>query len=46
MGKLTVILVLVLIAVLVGGGVYLAVWTPPAPKAAIEQVLPDARFPK
>ena len=46
MGKLTVILVLVFVAVLVGGAAYLAFWTPPAPTTPVEKVLPDARFPK
>ena len=46
MGKLTIAFVLVIALVLLGGGVFLALWNPPAPSVAIEKVLPDARFPK
>jgi hypothetical protein len=46
MGKLTILLVLAFVAIIVAGAVYLAVWTPPAPSAPVEKVLPDARFPK
>jgi hypothetical protein len=46
MGKLIAILVLVIVAALLGGAVYIAYWTPPAPTATVEKVLPDARFPK
>jgi len=46
MGKLTIAFVLVIALVLLGGGVFLALWNPPAPSAPVERVLPDARFPK
>jgi hypothetical protein len=46
MGKLTVALVVVVVLALLGGGLFLAVWNPPAPSRPIEKVLPDARFPK
>jgi len=40
-----VILVLVL-AMIVGGGIFLATWDIPAPDMKIERVLPDDRFPR
>jgi hypothetical protein len=46
MGKVTVALVIVIALLLLGGGVFLALWNPPAPSAPVEKVLPDARFPK
>ena len=46
MGKLTVVLVIVIALLLLGGGVFLALWNPPAPSAPVEKVIPDARFPK
>ena len=46
MGKLTVGLVVVVLLGLLGGGLYLALWNPPAPSKPVEKVLPDARFPK
>jgi len=46
MGKLTVWLVAVVILAALGGAVFLALWNPPVPSAAVEKVLPDARFPK
>jgi len=44
MGKVTIAFVIALL--LIGGGVFLALWNPPAPSAPVEKVLPDARFPK
>jgi hypothetical protein len=46
MGKLTVWFVAVVILAALGGAVFLAFWNPPVPSAAVEKVLPDARFPK
>jgi hypothetical protein len=46
MGKATIAFVLVIALLLLGGGVFLALWNPPAPSAPVEKVLPDARFPK
>jgi hypothetical protein len=40
------IVLLVVLAVLVGGGVFLATWDIPAPVATIEKVIPDERFPR
>jgi hypothetical protein len=46
MGKVTIAFVLVIVLLLLGGGIFLALWNPPAPSAPVEKVLPDARFPK
>jgi hypothetical protein len=46
MGKLTIWFVAVIVLATLGGAAYLALWSPPAPSAAVEKVLPDARFPK
>ena len=46
MGKVYLIAAAVILALLIGGAAFLAVWTPAAPTAKVEKVLPDARFPK
>ena len=46
MGKVTIAFVLVIALLLIGGGIFLALWNPPVPSAPVEKVLPDARFPK
>jgi hypothetical protein len=46
MGKLTIGFVVVIILAALGGAAFLALWNPPVPSAAVEKVLPDARFPK
>jgi hypothetical protein len=46
MGKITIAFVLVIALLLIGGGIFLTLWNPPAPSAPVEKVLPDARFPK
>ncbi len=46
MRKLTLVLVVIVLAVLVGGGAYLATWEIPPPTMAVEKVLPDERFPR
>jgi hypothetical protein len=46
MGKITIAFVLVIALLLIGGGIFLTLWSPPAPSAPVEKVLPDARFPK
>jgi hypothetical protein len=46
MGKVTIAFGLVIALLLIGGGIFLALWNPPAPSAPVEKVLPDARFPK
>ncbi|MBF0250997.1 MAG: hypothetical protein HQL35_10250 [Alphaproteobacteria bacterium] len=45
--KKTPVVLLVLVAALVAGGVgVLATWDIPAPVAQVEKVLPDERFPR
>lgn len=40
-------LVLIFVVLLiVGGGIFLATWNIPAPVTSTEKVLPDARFPR
>ncbi len=46
MSKIAGLLVALLLAVIVGGGLFLSTWNPPAPSAKIEKVVPDARFPR
>jgi hypothetical protein len=46
MGKLTIALVVIIALLVIGGGIFLAVWNPPSPSAPVQKVLPDARFPK
>lgn len=45
MGHLSKILILVVVAVLLGLGVFLMTWDIPPPTATIERVLSDDRFP-
>ena len=40
------ILTLVLLAVLVGGAAFLAVWEPKAPTKTIERTIPDDKLPR
>ncbi|MGE5546706.1 MAG: hypothetical protein ACM33T_07410 [Solirubrobacterales bacterium] len=44
MSKLAGMLVVLVLAVVVGGGVFLAAWDVPAPSAKVEKVIPDERF--
>jgi hypothetical protein len=46
MGRVTVLLVIVFLAVVIAGCLYLAFGNFPPPVAQVEKVLPDARFPK
>ncbi|BAE52731.1 hypothetical protein amb3927 [Paramagnetospirillum magneticum AMB-1] len=46
MNKIAGLLVALLLAVIVGGGLFLSTWDPPPPSAKIEKVIPDARFPR
>jgi hypothetical protein len=46
MGKLVLVALVVVFVLLVGGGIFLAVWDIPAPSSSVEKVIPDARFPK
>jgi hypothetical protein len=45
MGKLVLISLALVAAVIVGGVGFLMVWDIPAPSAHVERVIPDARFP-
>ncbi len=46
MRKSTLVLFVLVLAVLAGGGAYLATWEIPPPTTAVEKVLPDERFPR
>jgi hypothetical protein len=45
MGKFLLATLLVIVVLLVGAGIYFAAFDIPAPTAAVEKVIPDARFP-
>jgi hypothetical protein len=46
MAKLVVGLVLAILLLVVGGGVFLAFWNPPVPSTPVVKVLSNGRFPK
>ena len=46
MKSVSTVVLLLLILALAGGGVFLATWEIPAPKAKVEKVIPDERFPR
>ena len=46
MTKVTLVLVLVVLLTVAGGALFLAYWHFDVPRAEVEKVLPDARFPK
>jgi len=46
MGKLTLIAVLVLVVLVLGGVTLLAFWDPAPPGNRVEHAIPDARLPK
>jgi hypothetical protein len=46
MTRVTLVLVLVVMLAAVGGCLFLAYWHFDVPRADVEKVLPDARFPK
>jgi hypothetical protein len=46
MGKFALVAIAFVFIALVGGGAFLAFYDIPAPKQSVEQVLPDARFPR
>lgn len=46
MSKIAGALVALLLAVIVGGALFLSTWDPPSPSAKIEKVVPDERFPR
>lgn len=46
MTRLTIAIFLLLLLVVIGGGIFLAMWDIPAPSAMVEKTLPDDRFPR
>jgi hypothetical protein len=46
MKSISIVVLLLLLLAFVGGGVFLATWEIPAPKAKVEKVIPDERFPR
>ena len=46
MGRVTIVLIVILVLAVAGGVVWLAYLDFPAPSTRVEKVLPDARFPK
>ena len=46
MGRVTLVLVLVVMMLAAGGGLFLAYWDFKVPRTQAEKVLPDARFPR
>jgi hypothetical protein len=44
MGKVTVGFVLFIALIALGGGIFLAEWTPPVPSAPVTKVIPNDRF--
>jgi hypothetical protein len=46
MAKIAGFLVLLIIAVMISGSVYLAFWDIPPPSTKVVRTLPDSRFPK
>ena len=45
MNKLAVLLVSLVLAVVIGGGIFLATFDLPPPSAKVEKVIPDERLP-
>ena len=45
MSKLAGLLVILVFAVIIGGGIFLATFNLPPPSAKVEKVIPDARLP-
>lgn len=46
MSKLSSVLVVLVLAVIVGGAVFLATWDLPPPSARVEKVIPDEKLPR
>ena len=44
MSKLARVILLLLVLVIVGGGIFLATWNIPAPSAPVEKVIPNDRL--
>ncbi len=46
MKKLSSLVFFVVVALIVGGAVFLATWDMPSPASRVEKVIPDGRFPR
>jgi hypothetical protein len=46
MGRVTLVFVMVVVLAVIAGAVFLATWNFNVPRATVEKVLPDGRFPK
>ncbi|MGE5505984.1 MAG: hypothetical protein ACM31L_16300 [Actinomycetota bacterium] len=46
MSKLSAVLVLLVLAAVAGGAVFLATWDVPPPSARVEKVIPDDKLPR
>ena len=46
MGKLILAMLVIVLVVIAGGGVFLAVWDIPAPSTPVAKVIPNAQFAK
>lgn len=46
MSKLAAVLVVLVLAVIVGGGIFLATFDLPPPSAKVEKVIPDDKLPR
>jgi hypothetical protein len=46
MSKLSSVIILLVLAALVGGAVFLATWDVPPPSARVEKVIPDEKLPR
>jgi len=46
MKKLSTLVFILVVAIIVGGGVFLATWDIPAPVNNVERTIPDNKFPK
>ena len=44
MKKVSTLVLLLVGAIVIGGGMFLSTWDIPAPVAKVEKVIPDARF--
>ncbi|HLO78228.1 MAG TPA: hypothetical protein VK196_17365 [Magnetospirillum sp.] len=46
MSKIAAVLVVLMLAVIVGGGIFLATFDLPPPSAKVEKVIPDDKLPR
>ena len=45
MGNTAKIILILIVVILIGGGLFLATWDIPAPSSTVEKVIPNDRFP-